>query len=121
MNIQNFIMLAAQTADTAAKTAKGSQTVLAPIVELINSLVTPMLLVVTALGALYCILLGVKFAKAEEPQEHEKAKNHLKNAIIGYILIFVLMLVLRLATPLLVDWVNDNSKAITTEDLQLEQ
>lgn len=38
----------------------------------------------TAIGAVYCILLGVKFAKAEEPQEHEKAKNHMKNAIIGY-------------------------------------
>lgn len=94
--------------------------VVEPIVSLINSIITPALLLVTAIGAVYCILLGVKFAKAEEPQEHEKAKNHMKNAIIGYVLIFVLMLALRIATPQLVKWVNENSKNITATDLQID-
>ena len=94
--------------------------VVEPIVSLINSIITPALLLVTAIGAVYCILLGVKFAKAEEPKEHEKAKNHMKNAIIGYVLIFVLMLALRIATPQLVKWVNENSKNITTTDLQID-
>lgn len=86
------------------------QGVVDPVVNLITSLVGPALLIVTAVGLLYCIILGVKFAKAEEPQEHEKAKKHLQNAIIGYVIIFVLMFALRAATPLLVQWVNDNSK-----------
>lgn len=94
--------------------------VVEPIVNLINSIITPALLLVTAIGAVYCILLGVKFAKAEEPQEHEKAKNHMKNAIIGYVLIFVLMLALRIATPQLVTWVNTNSHANTAADLQID-
>lgn len=94
--------------------------VVEPIVNLINSIVTPALLLVTAIGAVYCILLGVKFAKAEEPQEHEKAKNHMKNAIIGYVLIFVLMLALRIATPQLVNWVETNSRANTAADLQID-
>lgn len=79
-----------------------------PIVNLLQAAITPALLIVTAVGMLYCIVLGVKFAKAEEPQEHEKAKTHLKNAIIGYVLIFVLMLALRIGTPLLSQWVEDN-------------
>ena len=82
--------------------------VVAPIVELLNNILTPMLLIVGAVGALYCVILGVKYAKAEEPQDREKAKGSLKNAIIGFVLIFVLILALKLLTPIMVEWVNKN-------------
>ncbi len=68
-----------------------------------------MIAIVGAIGALYCVLLGVKFAKAEEPQDREKAKTHLKNAIIGFVLIFVLIVVLRLAMPQLLKWVQEST------------
>ena len=80
-----------------------------PIVGLINSLLTPALAIVGAIGSLYCVVLGVKYAKAEEPQDREKAKGHLKSAIIGFVLIFVLMLALKLSMPILQDWVASNS------------
>lgn len=80
--------------------------VVAPIVTLLNNLMAPLLAVVVAVGGLYCILLGVKFAKAEEPQDREKAKSHLKNAIIGFVLIFVLIVVLNLLVPVMTTWVN---------------
>ena len=86
--------------------------VVSPVVDLLNSLMTPLLTIVGAVGALYCVLLGVKFAKAEEPQDREKAKTHLKNAIIGFVLIFVLILTLRLLMPVMIEWVNNNSKNI---------
>ena len=56
-------------------------TVVAPIVSLLNSLMAPLLAIVGALGALYCVVLGVKYAKAEEPQEREKAKGALKRSV----------------------------------------
>ena len=87
----------------------GFSAVVAPVVDLLNSLMTPLLAIVGALGALYCVLLGVKFAKAEEPQDREKAKSHLKNAIIGFVLIFVLILALDLLMPVMVKWVNANN------------
>ena len=77
-------------------------------VVLIESLLTPVLAIVGAVGSLYCVLLGVKYAKAEEPQDREKAKAHLKSAIIGFVLIFVLMLALKLGMPILQKWVSDN-------------
>lgn len=83
------------------------QIVLEPIISLINSLVAPLLGLVGAVGAVYCILLGVKYARAEEPQDREKAKQHLKGAIIGFLLIFILLVVLNLASDPLLDWVND--------------
>lgn len=92
--------------------------VVTPIVDLINSLMGPALALVGALGALYCVILGVKFAKAEEPQDREKAKSHLKNAVIGFVLIFVLLLALNLAMPALQKWVADNQVKDTVQTLQ---
>ena len=83
-----------------------------PIVALINSLMGPALALVGAVGSLYCVLLGVKFAKAEEPQEREKAKSHLKNAIIGFVLIFVLILALNLSMEPLIAWVENNTSGV---------
>lgn len=83
------------------------------IVNMINSLLNPILVLVGSLGSLYCVLLGVKYAKAEEPQDREKAKQHLKSAIIGFVLIFVLIVALRLLLPSFTSWMNSNSNAIT--------
>ena len=83
--------------------------VVAPIVSLLNSILTPMLAIVFAAGTLYCVVLGVKFAKAEEPQDREKAKGALKNAIIGFGLIFVLLVVLKLLMPIMKTWVQNQA------------
>ena len=82
------------------------ETVSKPIIDLINMALTPALGIVGALGAIYCILLGAKLAKAEEPQDREKAKNALKNALIGFILIFVLLVVLKLGMGAMTTWMN---------------
>ncbi|MBR5867896.1 MAG: hypothetical protein IKZ21_00505, partial [Clostridia bacterium] len=47
----------------------------------------------------------VKYAKAEEPQEREKAKGALKGAVVGFVLIFVLILALNILMPNMIDWV----------------
>lgn len=80
------------------------QDVANPIIELIDSMLTPLLGIVGAAGAIYCVILGVKFAKAEEPQDREKAKGALKNALIGFVLIFVLLLALKILMPQLTSW-----------------
>ncbi|MCQ2400106.1 MAG: pilin [Clostridia bacterium] len=75
-----------------------------PIITLINNLLPAVIGVIGAVGLLYCIILGVKYAKADDPQEHEKAKKGLKNAIVGFVLIFVLMIILSIALPILKTW-----------------
>lgn len=97
----------------AAGTGTNFDSITNPIVDLINSLLTPALAIVGAIGSLYCVVLGVKYAKAEEPQDREKAKGHLKSAIIGFVLIFVLMLALKLTMPILQDWVATNTAPTT--------
>ena len=80
-----------------------------PITGLLKSVLNYVIILVAAVGAIFCVTLGVKFARAEEPQEREKAKQHLKNAIIGYVLIFILVVALRVGTPILTEWMNNNS------------
>lgn len=83
--------------------------VTSPIIDLIKSFAGPMIGIVASLGILYCIILGVKLAKAEEPQDREKAKGALKNAIIGFVLIFVLIVVLFEGVPVMVQWLSDTT------------
>ncbi len=88
--------------------------VVAPVVDLLNAILGPVLLVVGAVGALYCVLLGVKYARAEEPQDREKAKAHLKSAIIGFVLIFVLIVVLNLLLPVMTKWASQYQTTLQT-------
>lgn len=111
----NMWMIFLTTATNAPKTAESFKDIAQPIIDLIGTLVTPVLGIVVAIAAVYAIILGAKLAKAEEPQEREKAKQALKNGVVGFFLIFVLLLALRLSYPMLVKWVNDNSSAITTQ------
>lgn len=95
-----------------ASTTVDLTSVASPIVGLMNSILEPLIMVVGALGAVWCVLLGVKLAKADEPQEREKAKMALKNAIAGYVLIFVLVVVLRLTIGPLFKWMQGNKSTL---------
>lgn len=75
-----------------------------PIIQFCNVLIPVMLTVVGSLGAIWVILLCVKFARADEPQEHEKAKKALKNAIIGFVLIFILLIMLQVGLGVFKNW-----------------
>ncbi len=92
-----------------------------PIVQLIDQATGPILAIVVALGAIYSIFLGVKLAKAEEPQDKMKAKGQLKNAIIGFILIFVLIVVLKVASKPMLEWVNTSAGNNTNISMDLPQ
>ena len=78
--------------------------VVAPVTELLNTIFTVAIPLVGSIGAIFCIFLGLKLAKAEEQQDRDKAKHALKNAIIGFVLIFVLVVALRIAMPIMTSW-----------------
>lgn len=80
--------------------------VIAPILEVLNAILWPAIAIVGAVGAIYCIVLGVKLAKSDEQNSREKAKKDLIGAIIGFIAIFVLIVALKVALPILQSWVQ---------------
>ena len=110
-----MVMLATvlMTCPALAANTSSYDAVVNPVISLLNSLLGPILGLVGAVGTLYCVLLGVKFAKAEEPQEREKAKAHLKNAIIGFVLIFVLIVALKLGMKATTDWLATQGVNVT--------
>ena len=83
---------------------------LSPVMEIIQTFLPVILTLVATVGFIWCIVLGVKFAKSADPQEHEQAKKALINAIIGFVLIFVLMLVLNIAFPYFLDMIKEVTK-----------
>ena len=87
-----------------AMSEKDLQQIVKPLLDVLNILVPVLLGVVGALGAVWVIFLGVKFAKAEEPQDHEKAKSNLRNAIIGFALIFILLVALQVGVTIFTNW-----------------
>lgn len=80
--------------------------VIVPVLEVVNAILWPLIAVIGAIGTIYCIFLGIKVAKADEQNSREKAKKDLVGAIIGFLLIFVLIVSLKIAMPILQEWVT---------------
>ena len=89
---------------TLAISEKDLNQVVKPLLDVLGIVVPVLLTIVGAVGTIWVIFLGVKYAKAEEPQEHEKARNSLKNAIIGFVLIFVLLVALQIGLAVFTNW-----------------
>ena len=87
-----------------AMTAADMAKIVSPILEVCRILVPALLSIVGAVGAIFCILLGIKYARASEPQEHENAKKALQHAIVGFVLIFVLLIMLQIGVSIFTDW-----------------
>ena len=80
--------------------------VVQPALDILNAILWPAIAVVGAAGTIYCIFLGIKIAKSDEQNSREKAKKDLLGAVIGFALIFVLIVALKIAMPILQDWVK---------------
>lgn len=72
------------------------ETVLDPILELLNNLLLPILIVVGTAGSIYAIVLGVNFARAETSDKREEAKKRMVNAIVGIVAMVFLLILLQL-------------------------
>ncbi len=80
--------------------------VIQPILDVLNAILWPAIAVVGSAGAIYCVFLGIKIAKSDEQNSREKAKKDLIGAVIGFGLIFVLIVALKIAMPILQEWVK---------------
>lgn len=80
--------------------------IIAPVLEVLNALLWPCIAIVGSVGTIYCIFLGVKLAKSDEQNSREKAKKDLIGAIIGFLVIFILIVGLKIAMPILEEWVK---------------
>lgn len=80
--------------------------VIQPVLDVLNAILWPAIAVVGSVGSIYCIFLGIKIAKSDEQNSREKAKKDLISAVIGFLLVFILIVGLKILLPIMQDWVK---------------
>lgn len=81
-----------------------------PIDELFDVMIVPLLSLIGGAGTIYAIVLGVQYSKAESSDKREEAKKRLVNTIIGFVVVFVLLVILRVFTNNITsikDWISN--------------
>ena len=62
----------------------------------LESLLTPILIIVATAGLIYAVVLGVNLARADSADKQQEAKKRMIYAIVGLVSIIVLILLLKL-------------------------
>ena len=65
-----------------------------PILNLIDSALIPILIVLVAAGTIYSVILGVNMARADSSEKREEAKKRLINFLIGIVIVIVLIAIM---------------------------
>lgn len=88
----------------------GMEKILLNLMSVIDRAMVPAVAIITALGMIYAIILGSKYATANSAEELQKVKGMIKNAILGIFLLFILFWAMH---PFIIDimlpWVKANA------------
>lgn len=84
------------------------------VVEALQNIVAPILIVIGAVGVIYAIYLGVMLAKAENAERREEAKKRIINVVIAIVITVALVFLMYLFTDHL-DWFVDISHDVTPQ------
>lgn len=63
------------------------------IANTLKSIVAPALIIMSAVGAIYSIVLGVKMAQADDQSKRDEAKKNLINVIISVVAVILLIVI----------------------------
>ena len=69
--------------------------IVAPIIEILNSLLVPVIILLGTAGTIYAIVLGVQYSKAETADKRDEAKKRLIHAVIGIVIMLVVLILLK--------------------------
>ncbi|MGD9901688.1 MAG: hypothetical protein AB7S44_04060 [Spirochaetales bacterium] len=105
-NIANFIMNSRLMAtinnpntpnyDESTQEFSGSLDFLNSIIDALNLILVPLLVLVATAGTIYAVVLGVNMARAETADRREEAKKRIINAVMALVITIVLILLLML-------------------------
>ena len=86
--------------------------VLNPVVELLSTLLQPLLILVATAGIIYVVILGVNYARAETSDKKDEAKKRIINAVVGLAITIVLLFLLYIVIENMgdiVQWIQSGS------------
>lgn len=64
------------------------------LVKIVDQFLPVAIILVGMVGAIYCIVMGVKYAKSESSEEKDAVKKKLINAAIGIVIGLIIMIAL---------------------------
>ena len=82
-----------KTGGSAANTPDENATT-GPIYDFLDTFGPVLISLLMAVGVIYCVVLGVQYAKAEKGDERDTAKKKAVNAAISFVVIIVLVVIL---------------------------
>ena len=83
-----------------------------PLVKILDSLLVPIIIILGVAGAIYSIVLGVQYAKAETTDKRDEAKKRLINAVIGVVIMLIVLIAMKIFVhyaPEIAAWINSES------------
>ena len=86
--------------------------IIRPIINVLNSLLVPVIILLGVAGSIYAIVLGVQYAKAESADKRDEAKKRLINAVIGVVIMLVALIAMKIFTAnadSIFGWINDSA------------
>ena len=89
------------------------------ILDALNNVLFPILLVVAAVGTIYAIYLGVMLAKAENAEKREEAKKRIINAVIALAIVVVLALLMKVFVEFAPDMIGVDESMLEPEKIAL--
>ncbi|MGN1258626.1 MAG: hypothetical protein ACI4T8_00070 [Christensenellales bacterium] len=95
-------------ADSANTTDADYNSSVSPIYEFLDTFGPYLIGVLTGVAVIYCVVLGVGYAKAEESKDREVAKKKLISAAISFGLVILLIVLLYALRGTFVELMNKN-------------
>ena len=111
MGLMNLLDLSDKTSEATQGLSKIAQ----EIFKYAGYILIPVMIVVGVAGIFYSIYLGVNLAKADSADKRQEAKSRMVNAIIGFVVIFVLVLLMYLFcanVDVLFGWTKNGSFSV---------
>lgn len=91
--------------------------IIVPILKVLDQLLIPVIIMLGVAGAIYGVVLGVQYSKAESADKRDEAKKRLINAVIGVVIMLVVLIGMKIFVANAGDifnWVDNSSNLPTS-------
>lgn len=104
------------TGDNNAVTEAGN--LASQIMDTVNKILSPILVIVCAAGLIWAIVLGVNMARADSTEKREEAKKRLISLIVGIVIMVVLIILFNLLPGIIDRFANTNAGGLANPSQQ---
>ena len=95
-NMDKLMAIVSMLGDTDITNQKWYTGIVQTIIDWMNALLMPIIIIVATAGMIYAIFLGIQLARAESADKREEAKKRMLWFILAFVLTILLLVVIQL-------------------------